>query len=348
MFGDITPNTISIFEDLINLDLVRGVDSTGIAFINEDYKVSVVKDTVLPYELMRKPDYIRNIKDNLIGLIGHNRAATKGGRKAANAHPFEVGDIVLAHNGTLRNQWRLPDDKDFENDSHNITHAINKQGIELTWRQTDGAAALVWWDKSSKSLNIISNMERPFHYAFLRNGNTLIWTSDDEILRRCLAMSGVTPWKNEVYKLTSDTLYSIRVGKKGRLVVSERKLQKFEHHFPAKGDFQGELGGGWKGPVGSRVHGGTGTFPGISGAANRAGHDNGTGHGGNVPRIGTPLTQLQKKLTEREFNEKYKKCTFCDDTLENKFECAVIIDSKVAVCGDCVATATEAGMRVTA
>lgn len=41
-------------------------------------------------------------------LIAHARAASKGGAKMENTHPFVKGGVVLAHNGTVRSLPELP------------------------------------------------------------------------------------------------------------------------------------------------------------------------------------------------------------------------------------------------
>lgn len=41
-------------------------------------------------------------------LIAHARAASKGGARMENTHPFVVGGVVLAHNGTVHSSLRTP------------------------------------------------------------------------------------------------------------------------------------------------------------------------------------------------------------------------------------------------
>jgi len=117
----------ALFESLLKIDVLRGEDSTGVAFIDRK-KTIVVKDTVLPSELIADKDYSEAKKGmsykGYICLIGHNRFATKGAISPELAHPFTKGHIVMAHNGTIRNQSGLIDNRKFESDSENIAHSI--------------------------------------------------------------------------------------------------------------------------------------------------------------------------------------------------------------------------------
>src|SRR3546814_15559864 len=108
---------------MLQVDVIRGMDSTGVAAVRKKH-IAVVKDTLLPQYLMSTKQYDKHI-DNLDNfcLIGHNRFATKGKVDATNAHPFKHGHITLAHNGTLRSMWDLPDHANFQTDSEAITYA---------------------------------------------------------------------------------------------------------------------------------------------------------------------------------------------------------------------------------
>jgi len=83
----------------------RGTDSSGLwtpnnGLIKEAGKVAV---KMLP-TLSLIPDSI---------FIGHTRAATTGAKTKENAHPFEEGNLVFAHNGKIDNVWEIcRDEKD--------------------------------------------------------------------------------------------------------------------------------------------------------------------------------------------------------------------------------------------
>ena len=56
-FGLDSPCLRPVFESLLSVDVVRGRDSTGVAFVDSENAMAVVKDTVFPLELMRFKKY---------------------------------------------------------------------------------------------------------------------------------------------------------------------------------------------------------------------------------------------------------------------------------------------------
>jgi predicted glutamine amidotransferase len=180
----------AMFEDMLHVDTVRGVDSTGVAFINNK-RVDVVKDIVLPGELMYTKEYIKAASKQRFCLIGHNRAATKGLVTRSNAHPFTVDHITLVHNGTLNTTWQMPDDKKFQTDSECITNAIAKHGVKVAWPCINGAATLAWWDAKEKTFNIISNGKRPMHFLPLEDYNGMAFASEKWMIIAAAYRNGV-------------------------------------------------------------------------------------------------------------------------------------------------------------
>lgn len=174
---------VALFEKLVYHDTIRGSHSTGV-FAGYKFETGNKEQYVIYGKTAQTgPDFLESktwksvktqdyasatntvLKRSPYFLVGHNRYATMGAKTSQNAHPFVSGDVTLVHNGTLTNQSLLPDHTKFEVDSANICHAINKQGIEETLKQLDGAFTLVWYDDRDKTLNIIRNEERPFHLA---------------------------------------------------------------------------------------------------------------------------------------------------------------------------------------
>lgn len=151
---------------------------------------------------MRSPDFLatrgwanayRNIND-MRYFIGHNRKATQGAAHLDwNAHPFHQGNIILAHNGSLRNEYTLePTWRTIcDTDSELLAYLLNKQSPEELIPKINGAFALTWHDARDNSLNIIRNDERPLHLATIKGKNTLVWASELGMLKYVLARNGV-------------------------------------------------------------------------------------------------------------------------------------------------------------
>jgi hypothetical protein len=244
MAGNIGLVEKKIFRDLLVFDTVRGFDSTGVA---------LVKSYVSPVDLNPKPVIVdkelgapQNIwedgkstifdaKGHFDGypkaVIGHNRAATVGKVTAENAHPFSIGKITGAHNGSLRNWTELAGADTFDVDSMALFNNINIKGIEHTWKSFTGAAALTYWDEGDKTLNLIRNDERPLYIAYDITGKILYWASEAWMISIATSRNGVKLQKGEdgynlITQLEVDTLYTFDAKPTSCDLLTKTKLEK--------------------------------------------------------------------------------------------------------------------------
>jgi predicted glutamine amidotransferase len=179
--GVITTPLEKTFKLLLQLDTIRGKDSTGVLSVANKYP-QVLKKIGTPWELAQYAAWPKLFNRNHNLLMGHNRAATKGVVNNANAHPFTFENVIGSHNGTLRGQYRLPNHTEYEVDSENIFHAIDTIGIHETAKKLDGAYALSWWDKRNNSINLLRNSERPLFITTTKDSKTLLWASEKWML----------------------------------------------------------------------------------------------------------------------------------------------------------------------
>lgn len=186
---------------LLLADYFRGEHSTGMAAIRTNGDPVIAKIASNPIDLFGLSQFRIALNGNSSrAFIGHNRQATRGAVRTVNAHPFEFGHIVGAHNGTLdyESVKRLEEalDEKFEVDSMAMIAGIAKLGIKATIELCtegkdgkEGAWALVWHDKNEGTINFIRNQWRDLWYAFEESFERMFWASEWWMIRESLHAS---------------------------------------------------------------------------------------------------------------------------------------------------------------
>jgi hypothetical protein len=175
------------------IDTLRGDDSTGVFGVGhepmfDDGSAYWFKQLGGGEAFTDTKEYWENFVDvsNYRCVVGHNRAATIGGVTADTAHPFQEGPITLVHNGTLTSTHGMPNPMaglpDVEVDSHAICHNLALHSVDEVVSTLHGAFALVWHDARDDSVNIVRNSKRPLHFGMNKQGNTLYFMSEGEML----------------------------------------------------------------------------------------------------------------------------------------------------------------------
>jgi len=196
-----TPMTLPMkefFQDLLFHDVIRGPHATGVAAIDTFDRSLCVEKKAVPAPLFL---YDKEVMENLFAFkhnfniyIGHNRYATSGAKDAdANAHPFVHGDIVGVHNGSLRDQKLLAESEKFVVDSDNLYYHLDEHGLDDTIKKTNGAYALVWYNREENTLNFLRNDERPMAIGKLSNGSW-VWASEMGMLKWLVGRHKLLSW----------------------------------------------------------------------------------------------------------------------------------------------------------
>ena len=205
----ISPNNLNSFAQMLYAGAVRGMHGTG-CFAVAEKAVQRVKVGGPVHRLLETPEFLdfQKFVDKSWAriLVGHNRHATKGKIITEHAHPFQHGDIILVHNGTLNSFEHLPDANKFEVDSEAICNAISVDGPEKTIKSLKGAWALVWYNTKEKTLNIIRNKERPLGIAYHNKDPIIAFASETAMLQWCLNRNGISDLS--YYELPENMLHT--------------------------------------------------------------------------------------------------------------------------------------------
>jgi predicted glutamine amidotransferase len=223
--GNLQYSDEEIITNLLYFDYLRGRDSTGLATVLKSGEVGIGKLATDPITFFDSEKFKNILKGSLAKVfLGHNRFATRGAKNNYNAHPFQYGKIVGAHNGTLdKKSWdRLEETmgEKFPVDSMALINAIDalgiKEAIELCETGKDmhtGAWALTWYNSGDDTINFLRNEHRPLWVCFKKDGSKMYWASEWWMLQYAVEVIGKVELYAEkagykFFPLIEDTLYS--------------------------------------------------------------------------------------------------------------------------------------------
>lgn len=203
-------------KELLIVDSLRGVDSTGLAVVpRQSGEVRMAKSLGDPFQLMDTKGFEAIFKGLNRVAIGHNRYGTVGKNSRANAHPFEFETLVGAHNGTLKSKWNIPEGSKHDVDSQALYAHMDKEGVKDLMQYMEGAWALVWWDKVEDTINFLRNKERTLYLTYANNDSCVFWASERWMLEGVLARNDIK--HSEPYILGEDVHLSIEIGMDGKM-----------------------------------------------------------------------------------------------------------------------------------
>ena len=165
-----------LLKSLMYSSSLRGTDATGFALVDTDnLKFQTKKLPVNAIDFSKLGDYysVENyLQFTNIGILGHVRAGTTGGNSYRTAHPFEFGDVIGVHNGTLTD-WSLLSQK-AASDSEAFYIALSgiSSGEYIGFlEKITGAYAFVWYNRATNKYYIARNNDRPLSVMRIDNRN---------------------------------------------------------------------------------------------------------------------------------------------------------------------------------
>lgn len=234
------------FQTLLYLSAIRGTHSTGVYAVNSTTGKGEVRKTLGPPVRFLTQEGVRKEESQIYNsvrpdiLMGHCRDATVGQITLENAHPFDVGTIVGAHNGTFSSQrWRDLVKETGKTDSELLFEAIQKDGLKQTLESVNSwdAYAISLYDKKKKLLYLARNDQRPLYVGFLRGWGTIFWASKVEMLKLVATKSNQLEYM-ETFEVQPDMIYEIDpsdMPTKGVPWYTTRLVPKTVYSVPKKG-----------------------------------------------------------------------------------------------------------------
>jgi hypothetical protein len=223
-----------ILQQLLIVDSIRGMDSTGLAWQDKKDKVWFRKNTDSGGAFVEQLDTLADGIEGARWAIGHNRAATIGSVTNDTAHPFSYGTVTGVHNGTISNFRSLWPDSVEETDSMTLYNALSK--IEPDDEAvTDflagiggGAYALVWYDSRINSLRFARNRQRPLH--FMKESDGWYWASEKPMLSWLLGRADFMRTNSAAWSLKPMTLMTVPVD--GEAATHSTYTATFQNTYP--------------------------------------------------------------------------------------------------------------------
>jgi Glutamine amidotransferase domain len=195
-------------NNLARLNDNRGGDSWGVCSVN-DKEVNVSRG------LGQLANHAHEVADHR-NFFAHTRYATHGKKTVENAHPFEIGDIVGAHNGVISNHQELcrKYEREFDVDSmHLFAHLAERKSFE----EIEGYGAIEWIRRDDPTRINLCRISSSGDLAIFGIGDRssedtigIVWSSNDKHLLESLYCSGIKTFFP--YRVNEGVVYYVRDG----------------------------------------------------------------------------------------------------------------------------------------
>lgn len=205
IFGAIGKPDAMALKFLCYLNQERGRQSTGLYNYDGNELGYFYRTTSSASEMLKTLD--SEVFNNAKLLIGHTRQSTHGTISLENCHPFQIGNIIGAHNGIIYNHNDVVKDDNvkYEVDSQAIFHLLDK-GKSLSVLR--GYMGIAYADVTKLGTLFLSRFNCPV--AVLKTADTIYFSSLEEHLK-LLNLKGeyIVLEESKIYQFNPDLTFSI-------------------------------------------------------------------------------------------------------------------------------------------
>lgn len=238
---------------LLCTNFKRGPDSTGILKITGDeldhevhksmglitHAVNIDKMDVL-LDQKQTPFFNHEkggtVEGKVFAVLGHGRKATQGKVNIDNAHPFEFGNAIGAHNGTIPLFYMdgFAGKGKLEIDSQILINEIDhlKFDVPAVYEKIDGAAAVWVFDKHTKNIHLFRNKDRSLYLIKHRKQNKWLFSSELWLAEMVFDRYGLwddwefTYEKDSEKELPTSTLHTFSFDQKNKVTLTTEVMKE--------------------------------------------------------------------------------------------------------------------------
>jgi len=181
----------------------RGDHAYGACIVTENLEVNVHKAIGGSTNARTKWQWFETAYPRARLIMLHTRYATQGDVKVmGNNHPVVHQDIILTHNGCIRNDWKvwkkIPEATRMkEVDSESIAAGLQYRGIEWVGTHLEGTMSLAWINENRPEvLNLWTNGGNPLAIGFQPETGFLIYATWERYMEE---LAGTNTMKVDTY-----------------------------------------------------------------------------------------------------------------------------------------------------
>ena len=244
---------------LTMLNNARGDDSAGVAIANQGQSAPILLKAVgTPRDFLKQ--HISEIEalcdDKVVWLMGHTRSKTVGDVTVDNAHPFKMGTLIGAHNGSINNYAALRvDERRYKLpgcDSAAFFAYADQRGLKQAIRDAFGSLVVTVSQPPYLKIRIYKDNIFGLHIAYVSAWQMAVWSSQEDHLLGALAAVGIlldSDTTGEVGYLTDyplDTLVTLPAMELTGKTLLWKALHLSSWRAPARGGYgYGYADGAW-------------------------------------------------------------------------------------------------------